>query len=202
MNARKSLFLVGIMMILVVPLSITIAIQLENRDSFCASCHTEPESAYYARSLSNPSDLASAHAHAGEIVRCIDCHSGEGMSGRMASISQGASDLVAYITGNYQQPSITQNPIGDQACTKCHSPLDTSNPQSTRNAIASTSHYHIQSYLNEWNIRAINPIGTCSVCHVSHAEIIDASEGYIEKTATNIACDQCHRTLSGWIPAD
>jgi hypothetical protein len=49
------------------------AIQLENRNAFCASCHTEPESEYYQRSLAAPVDLASAHN--AKNVACIQCHS-------------------------------------------------------------------------------------------------------------------------------
>ncbi|MCH7480837.1 MAG: hypothetical protein IIC79_05535 [Chloroflexi bacterium] len=118
----------------------------------------------------------------------------------MISLSQGFSDLMTYLTGNYQQPATTQNPLGDQACTKCHTLLNsiTANPQQI--TIVSTSHYHIESYLNEWNLRASNPTGTCSLCYVSHSNTINANEGYIEKTITNLACDQCHRVLSGWIP--
>lgn len=202
MKSRKFLIFIVIAGFLAIPFSITIAIHIENRDSFCASCHTEPESAYYARSLSNPSDLASTHAQAKELVRCIDCHSGEGTKGRMISLSQGFSDLMTYLTGNYQQPATTQNPLGDQACTKCHILLNGSTANSQQITIASTSHYHIESYLNEWNLRAANPGGTCSLCHVSHSKTINANEGYIEKTITNLACDQCHRVLSGWIPPE
>ena len=202
MKSRTFLLLIAIAGILTLALSITIAIQLENRDSFCASCHTEPESAYYARSLSNPRDLASAHANAEVLVRCIDCHSGEGPMGRVASISQGASDLLSYISGNYQQPAIIQNPLGDQACTKCHTPVNSNSANPQEFTITSSSHYHLESYLNEWNIQADNPFGTCSICHISHTENIDISTGYIEQTTTNLACDQCHRVLSGWIPPD
>ena len=44
------------------------ATQFENRDSNCASCHTEPESAYVARAHGavRSVDLASAHALIGQ----------------------------------------------------------------------------------------------------------------------------------------
>lgn len=147
-----------------------------------------------------PSDLASTHAQTLENVRCIDCHSTAGISGRINSLSQGASDLIAYISGNYQQPAITHHPIGNQACTKCHTPLGTGNLQPQNNLITSNSHYHIASYLDEWKARTANPIGTCSLCHVSHSDYTEGDDAYSEIATNRMACDECHRTLSGWIP--
>jgi nitrate/TMAO reductase-like tetraheme cytochrome c subunit len=47
----------------------------EERDTFCSSCHTQPESTFYQRALDAQAvDLASFHTAKG--TRCIDCHSG------------------------------------------------------------------------------------------------------------------------------
>ena len=38
-----------------------VAMQFENHDDFCASCHSEPESTYVQREAAAPTDLASFH---------------------------------------------------------------------------------------------------------------------------------------------
>ena len=68
----------------------------EAHDSFCGSCHTEPESTYLARSVAaQPSDLASYHTT--ESTRCIDCHSGIGITGRMQAEILGASNAIKMV---------------------------------------------------------------------------------------------------------
>src|SRR5262245_52533854 len=76
------------------------ALSLENHDDFCASCHTQPEAAFVARSSQAPAtDLASAHASKG--VHCIECHSGPPPLGRFDGLAQGAQDYAAYLSGQY-----------------------------------------------------------------------------------------------------
>ncbi|MEJ2563466.1 MAG: hypothetical protein P8Z42_12365, partial [Anaerolineales bacterium] len=61
----------------------------ESHDPFCASCHTQPESTFFERSLDVEAvDLASFHTQ--ETTRCIDCHSGPGVLGRMQAEWLGA----------------------------------------------------------------------------------------------------------------
>ena len=53
---------IGVLLVVVVLLtggSLAAATQVENRNSFCASCHTQPESEFYQRSLATPVDLPS-----------------------------------------------------------------------------------------------------------------------------------------------
>ena len=57
----------------------TFAATQESHDSFCGSCHTQPESTYLQRSTApQPVDLASHHTL--QKTRCIDCHSGRACS--------------------------------------------------------------------------------------------------------------------------
>ena len=96
------------------------AIQQENQDAFCASCHTEPEVTYYDQSqASPPATLAAFHAQNAEggspPARCIDCHSGGGPFGRVEGLKQGAQDTFSYWSGNYHDPAITTNPLGDDS---------------------------------------------------------------------------------------
>src|SRR5438046_942389 len=98
------------------------ALSLENHDDFCASCHTQPEAAFVARSSQAPStELASAHASKG--VHCIDCHSGPPPLGRILGLAQGAQDYAAYLSGQYAKPAVTTHALPDVNCTHCHTNL-------------------------------------------------------------------------------
>lgn len=99
-----------------------VAAHMEDDDTFCASCHTQPESTYVSRAQAGqPTDLASYHTGAGDTpTKCIDCHSGSGVPGRAAAMTLGAFDLVSYLTGNARQPAPLTNPISDANCLKCH----------------------------------------------------------------------------------
>jgi nitrate/TMAO reductase-like tetraheme cytochrome c subunit len=66
----------------------------EEHDTFCSSCHTQPESTFYQRaSGAQAIDLASFHKAKG--TRCIDCHSGAGLTGRMQAELLGAHNTLA-----------------------------------------------------------------------------------------------------------
>ena len=180
--------------------SITTAVELENQDTFCASCHTEPETTFYARSEAEPSDLASAHASAETAVRCIDCHSGVGAVGRAASLAQGAADLSAFVLGSYEQPAPTTQPVGEEGCTKCHLAPTSDGLADSELALKSKSHYHLAEYAAAWLAAYPDPRGTCAVCHVSHSEGARESQQWSPRPAVNAACDDCHADLDDWTP--
>jgi hypothetical protein len=171
---------------------------LETQDPFCGACHTQPEFEYLERSLTSPSDLASAHAAAA--TGCIDCHSGPGVTGRLGSLAQGASDLAAYLAGGYAQPAVTTHPIGDRGCTKCHEQprlVSDAGPQATT---ISHSHYHYPEYTAEWAKRQPAIGGSCTACHPAHVVAGSSSQGYRAPLHLNASCEACHLALSGWVP--
>ena len=90
--------------VVLIPVAGFTGMQLENHDSFCASCHTSPESDYVDRAHAGTAvDLASFHT--GQGVRCIDCHSGEGVNGRVQAMPLGGHDLLKFVSGNFPQRS-------------------------------------------------------------------------------------------------
>ena len=100
----------------------TFAATQESHDSFCASCHTQPELTFYQRSTdAQPVDLASFHTT--KDTRCIDCHSGAGVPGRMGAEMLGAHNALAWYSGTAVQPAKLTSPIGDENCLKCHQDL-------------------------------------------------------------------------------
>ena len=163
---------------LVIPLS---AMQFENHDSFCASCHTEGELTFYNRSLvAAPADLASYHA-AKKAARCIDCHTGPGILGRYGGLMAGSTDLISYFSGHYPQPAALEGPMSDSNCTKCHANVLTK--QDFNN------HFHV--FLSQWQAR--DPTAAhCADCHASHDITNDAGSVFLNQKTTINICQRCH----------
>jgi nitrate/TMAO reductase-like tetraheme cytochrome c subunit len=170
-----------ILVVLVASGSVAYALSLENRNEFCASCHTQPEVTYYQRVLqSPPTDLTSAHV--AKQVRCIDCHSGAGAFGRLEGLRQGARDLAAYVTNNYRQPAITTHPLPDANCLKCHDKIFET--QSLKN------HYHF--YLRAWQQKEPQTAAQCVTCHTSHSQGKSLTVKFAVEGKFNAVCHACH----------
>lgn len=163
------------------------ALALENQDSFCASCHTEPEVTYYQQSIqSRPATLAAFHA--GKKSSCIDCHSGGGPFGRSKGLMQGWDDLTTYLSGNYRRPAITTNPLGDDSCTKCHDDIFVQRRGVRREL---NGHYH--AFLPRW--QAADPSAArCTGCHQAHPAGSESLK-YMATAPVNQVCDDCHRAM-------
>ncbi len=155
-----------------------VSIHLENHNAFCASCHTEPETTYYQRTLSPKSvDLATQH---GENARCIDCHSGEGILGRMSSLALGAKDLAKFISRTHIQPAQLSSALGRGHCLKCH--------EAIASKVGFEDHFHSLSALQEND----DSQTTCVACHKSHSTQGNEEVGFLETGAVKQTCEVCH----------
>ncbi|MEP7136167.1 MAG: NapC/NirT family cytochrome c [Chloroflexota bacterium] len=162
------------------------AMQFENHNSFCASCHTEGEQTFYDRSLTSaPVDLASIHNIKGQ-ARCIDCHTGPGIIGRFGGLMAGATDLISYFSGHYPQPAALEEPYPDANCLKCHSNI--TQKQEFNN------HFHV--FLPRWQAVDKNA-ATCVSCHLSHDNTGDAKISFLNEKSTVAICQKCHSTVGG-----
>ena len=158
--------------------------QLENHNSFCASCHTEGEQTFYNQSLAPTAvDLASFHELKGASL-CIDCHTGQGIQGRFFGLMAGASDLVSYYSGHYPQPAVQDTPLADENCLKCHSTVAQKQDM--------TNHFHV--FLSKW--QSIDPQAAgCASCHNGHNLKGDPTIGYLNQQDTTAICQKCHAAL-------
>jgi predicted CXXCH cytochrome family protein len=175
--------IVGVLALVAISGTTAYALNLEDHDAFCASCHTQPESQYYQQSLEKtPTTLAAFHTQKG--VRCIDCHSGAGPFGRAVGLWQGTQDLAAYYSGHYHSPAITQNKLGDGSCTKCHA--DVFARQDFDN------HFHV--FLSRW--QSVDPKAAyCVDCHTAHPTA-DATQAYLQTAPVEQICQDCHAVLA------
>lgn len=156
----------------------------EEHDTFCASCHTQPESTFFQReSGAQPVDLASSHKQSKD-VRCIDCHSGNGVTGRVQAELLGARNAAAFYTGTAVQPAHMTVAIGDANCLKCHQ--DVAAKQGFDN--------HFHAFLARW--QAADPqAAKCTTCHGGHNTSGTAQNLFIDIPTAQAACDACHRAL-------
>ena len=190
LNPRTSLVLkimaviLGVAIILVAG-GFTFAATQEQHDSFCISCHTQPESTFYQREMDAQAvDLASAHK--AKDTRCIDCHSGEGVSGRIQAELLGAHNALAFYTQTAVQPAVVTSPISDDRCYKCH--------QNIADKQDMNNHFHV--FLPRWQSQDPNA-ATCVSCHQGHHTDGQIELNYLNRDTAIAVCDSCHRTLDG-----
>lgn len=161
------------------------ALHLEENDGFCASCHTEPEVTYVQLASAQPdSTLAAFHAQSKrQRVLCIECHSGGGAFGRAQGLTQGAQDLVAYVTNHYRAPAVMTNSLGDDSCLKCHADV----PE------RGDFNNHFHRFLSQW--QAIDPQAAhCISCHTAHTTNADA-QAFLQTQIVSAVCNDCHQRV-------
>ena len=155
----------------------------EQHDAFCASCHTQPETTFYQRSMDAQTvDLATKHKS--QNVRCIDCHSGHGVTGRLQAELLGAHNALAFFSRTAIQPARLTQPIGDDKCLKCHQEA----------MVARDINNHFHALLASW--QATDPkAATCISCHGGHTTDGNSQAMFLNVANTRLVCDSCHRVL-------
>jgi nitrate/TMAO reductase-like tetraheme cytochrome c subunit len=161
------------------------ASNMDQNNTFCGSCHTQPETSYLQRATApQPVDMASYHIlYKGK--RCIDCHSGAGLTGRLAAEFQGALNALHWYTGTAVQPAVLVHPISDATCLKCH--------QKVTAERSLENHFH--GDLAKW--QAADPqAGSCVSCHSGHATTSNLVASFSTDQAQDKAvCDACHLAI-------
>jgi hypothetical protein len=206
-TSKKKLSVIAVMAILAVAAVLltgtgfAFAATQESHDSFCGSCHSQPESTFYERSAAASAvDLASFHA--GQTTRCIDCHSGAGVTGRINAELLGARNAFHWFTGTAVQPAKLTKPIGDDSCLKCHAGVtqvgykmkNTALPGSLMRGEGRAGHWH--QFLARW--QGFDPqAATCTSCHGGHSTASTAENGFMDIQAVEAVCEACHRSGGG-----
>jgi hypothetical protein len=174
----------------------------ETHDSFCASCHSQPEATFFQRSTAaQPVDLASFHTT--QNVQCIGCHAGPGISGRMAAEMLGARNAMKWYTGTAVQPAPLTVAIKDKNCLKCHQEVTQRNFTPKENLSAPggrgeggeggrNNHWH--TFLARWQAADPNA-ATCVSCHPGHTTDGNPQNGFMNPQTVQAVCEACHRVL-------
>jgi hypothetical protein len=131
MNRSQKILLIAVPLVLLLAVPFPLASKLEERDSFCISCHLAPEETYHQRAQAAlagsllPADLASAHYGLAEPFRCIDCHRGDGsLPHRWQTFLLGARDALTYAAGQadetVEKGTTGQPELLNAGCAQCH----------------------------------------------------------------------------------
>ena len=176
--------IVGVASVLLAGSGFAFAATQEQNDSFCGSCHTQPESTFLQRSAAaQPVDLASFHT--AKNTNCIDCHSGAGVGGRLAAEFQGAQNAFHWYTGTAVQPAKLTAPVGDDSCLKCH--------QNVTSQRGRDNHFH--GFMARWQAADPNA-GHCVDCHSGHSTTAGTAQtNFTSRQVTQPICDNCHRAI-------
>jgi nitrate/TMAO reductase-like tetraheme cytochrome c subunit len=166
--------------------------RLEQDDDFCNACHVSrgvPLHRDIRRDFDRrpPASLAAAHAAAPRAgrtsggLRCIDCHGGTGLPGRMRVKALAARDAFFYTIGRFEEPRAMRWPLADADCRKCHARFDEGEPESGR-----PPRFHA---LPVHNAR----LGVaCVECHRAHTSQVDAGFHFVDVSAVRAQCARCH----------
>jgi predicted CXXCH cytochrome family protein len=192
----------GVVVVALTASGFTYAASQETHDPFCGSCHTQPESDFLQQAASAPAvNLASYHTT--QNTRCIDCHSGQGILGRVQAELLGARNSFKWYTGTAVQPAVLSFPIGDGNCLKCHQQVTqrgfTPQEQITVPGVRAgrgrgeggNNHWHEQ--LARWQATSA-AAGTCISCHSGHITGSSTQNGFMDQNVQGV-CDACHQVL-------
>ncbi len=212
-----ALFIAAGVIILLSASGFAFAATQESHDQFCASCHTQPESTFVQRSTAAAVDLASYHTT--QQTRCIDCHSGQGVLGRMSAELMGAHNAFLWFTGTAVQPAVVNTPISNDNCLKCHqtimdrgfTPKESiaipgASSSGRRREAGRPNHWH--EFLPRWQAADANA-ATCVTCHSGHAAATGSAQtgtaatsggaatGFMDAQTLQANCDACHQSIRG-----
>ena len=189
----------GVVIVLVAVLFFSM-MRLEETDTFCGSCHTQPETTYLDRmakgqvkdqASAGPVDVASFHQSKTDPtakVHCIDCHAGPGLAGRVAAIFEGAGNAVRYVTHTGTQPGKLAGRMPDANCVKCHADVTAAQTYKGHN-----NHYHF--FLARLQAAAPASMISCAECHLAHNDQGDTTIMFLQQAPTEAVCSRCHSAL-------
>jgi len=171
--------------------------RLEETDTFCGSCHTQPETTYLrrmeeARVSAAPVDSASSHQarrDASIPTRCIDCHAGPGLFGRVMATFEGAGNALRYATGTLSQPAKLHGWLPDANCLKCHTAA-----VEDKEFEGKDNHFHY--FLARWRVASPAIASPCTECHLGHNDTVDPARQFLAVQKMQLICDRCHTTLA------
>ena len=174
-----------------------VGLTLEESNSFCASCHTQPEYDFWMRTQTvaqkptEVADLATYHIVPmdgnkqpnREALKCISCHGGPTLPDRLQTATTlGALDTLKFVALDINQPAKLSHPLPNSYCLQCH--------QADVDKKGFDNHFHNK----QSDPKA--PAFDCTSCHVAHAEA-DVLNKFILREAAYPNCNMCHKVLGG-----
>jgi len=165
---------------------------LEQDNDFCNACHLSEEMPLHLEIRRDfdarpAASLAGAHAAAGAAhrddgaLRCIDCHGGTSLAGRVRVKALAAKDAFFYGIGRFEEPQAMRWPLWDEDCRKCHASFEERRPESWR----SPGFHELAVHNAELGVG-------CVECHRVHETGGDPDVHFLDTGAVRAQCARCH----------
>ncbi len=195
---KKLLATLATLLLLFVAATATVS-RVEERNDFCASCHTPLEVLYVDQAESATVDaspnLAAFHFAAGQdgekTVNCVACHRGDnGVAHRTVALGLGGLNALKWILGNDgSQAGMHQVTwLYNAGCDGCH--MDALTRPGFEN------HYHttLADYHADPDVIAQGQAARiqCSDCHLSHTDTFQEL-AFLADAPLFDTCEKCHR---------
>ena len=193
MRARW-LFVGTLLAAVTAPVGWVVSDRIEQDNDFCVSCHLsegvqlhrDKRASFDARPAAS---LVAAHASAGyaereadPAFRCIDCHGGTGLMGRVRVKILSAKDAFWYVVGRFDEPETMRWPLRDEDCSKCHRSFE----ETPGEEVGPNPRFH------ELAVHNVELGMACVACHASHSDAGLAEYQFLEPDRVRAQCADCH----------
>jgi hypothetical protein len=177
------------------PLGWIVTDHLEQDNDFCNACHLGPGVPLHIDIRDDfdarpPRSLAALHAAAQHAdpgaprdgpFRCIACHGGASLAGRVRVKALAAKDSFWYLVGDFDEPHGMRWPLWNQDCTRCHARFEPAEAEPWR-----------QPPFHALPVHNVALGVNCVECHLVH-ETGGAPEAYFLKPPlVRSQCARCH----------
>ena len=190
-NARR-LAVLALVGSVAAPLVWVFTDRLEQDNDFCNACHLEPDDPVHLdvrRDFDAPVAASLAGAHGAARVegredgafRCIDCHGGESLAGRLRVKVLAAKDGFWYAVGRFEEPTGMRWPLWDEDCAKCHPRFAEEEFHAWR-----TPRFH------QLAVHNAEPLVSCVECHLTHESGGNPDANFLHATSVRLQCARCH----------
>jgi len=174
---------------LTAPLVWVVSDRVEQDNDFCNACHLEPGVPLHIDIRDDfgrvpPTSLAAAHGSArfdGREFRCIDCHGGTSLPGRVRVKALAAKDAFWFAVGRFEEPTEMRWPLWDEDCLKCHERFEEATSESWE-----TPRFH------ELPVHNVELGIACVECHGSHMGDGNPEAHFVRTPAVRTQCARCH----------
>jgi len=159
---------------------------LESDDSFCISCHLDPETPLHQTKYRDfngepARNLAALHATGVDGgIRCIDCHGGASFPNKLRVKTVAGLDSLRWLVGAFDEPTHMRHPLWDEDCTQCHARIETRRED---------DFHAIQAHVGPgFEVR-------CVGCHTAHPTDGEPSLAFLQREPVAAVCTTCHEEL-------
>lgn len=164
---------------------------LEQDDDFCNACHMSTGAALHAEirrdydarpaaSLAARHAAARVSARAAGAFRCIDCHGGKSLAGRLRVKALAAKDALVYVSGRFEEPETMRWPLWDEDCSACHASFEAAGDD------WGSPDFH------DLAVHNVDLGVACVECHSAHEAGGDPGAFFLRVASVRAQCARCH----------